>query len=217
MIRTQVGSIELSDRPFRNLLATVRADGKDIKTIREIAEGCNVGIDETLRALLILVQVGIFSPAQDRFETQQAINHCLRLNKEVWDGSIIGQKLRVLASPVTASGIRLSRAQQHFLAAWGLGSKVPTQWARFAWSALERENTSVSASSPTSALLGARLLRKALVFDKLIPIYTGLGFLGTCQDSHVLSMAPIPPSIDPALSTASVISRRVPKDNSTGF
>ena len=48
-----------------------------------------------------------------------------------------------LASPVIGGGVEVSRFQQMFLAAHARGVKKPEDWARDAWSILQKQNQSL--------------------------------------------------------------------------
>jgi hypothetical protein len=140
---------------------------------------------ETVRATVILVQLGILHPVSDLAVTEQTVAACRAINQEIFDGSPIGQNIRALASPITGGGISLSQAQQLFLVALESGAKFPEQWTHFAWSILAKESMSQQSFNARGTPLGARLLKKALVFQKLLPVLVGLDLLpGLVSHAH---------------------------------
>src|SRR4029077_11949430 len=105
-------------------------------------------------ALLILVQLCIFPTVQQPLGTPEALNSCRRLNREILDGSPMGQRLKALASPVIGGGIPLGRADHLFLTALRSGAKSPEEWASYAWSGLEKDPARESIAHETGVALG---------------------------------------------------------------
>jgi hypothetical protein len=169
------GSVNLDKPPFNCILASLAEDGYRWKTMRELSDRCLKEDNETseiIRALMILVQLDIVHPVQDQTLIERADQSCRKLNKAIISGRG-GEKLRVLASPLTGGGIYTSRTHLLFLQALRSGEKTPDRWAKVAWEALSKET--VSENAQNSQLQGATLLRQAVLFQKFLPILSCLG------------------------------------------
>jgi hypothetical protein len=178
-INTPAGRIELSESPFGSVIAALAEDGYRLKTVGELAKKCflnEIGNQEIVRALLILVQSGIIHPVQDGGLTDQSTKLCQKLNEEILNQARLGKRITALASPITGGGIPVSRTHQLFLLALLSGAKSPDQWAKFAWHILE-ENASEGRPCISAGLRGATLPREALLFLQSLPILVAMGLI----------------------------------------
>jgi Predicted methyltransferase regulatory domain len=67
---------------------------------------------------------------------QGMLNTRFVLMQAVCKRSLLGNKILVLASPVTGGGVPISRFQQLFLISIKQGKKHPAEWAQLAWGIL---------------------------------------------------------------------------------
>jgi SAM-dependent methyltransferase len=114
-------------------------------------------------ALFALIDSGAVLPVQPRPLGERAAPACMRLNAEILRRSLTDDTIGVLASPVTGSGIPLSRLQRLFLLAWHDGARSPDAWAAFAQRILSTE--------------AAHLMKEALFFQTRLPCLRALGLL----------------------------------------
>ena len=178
-IKTQNGPISLSEAPFGCAVTALAADGNRAKKVRELVERCRrdqVAAADVARAIMILISVGIVHPVQDDLAIQKAVASCRRLNAEILRQSCSGTPLPALASPVTGCGIRMSQIQQLCLVAYQAGAKDPAGWARFALDVLTSPAAKRGARDDPEKWRG-RVLREALSFQIILPIYSTLGLV----------------------------------------
>ena len=114
-------------------------------------------------AVFALIDAGHVLPAQPRALAEQAAPFCARLNAEILRRSLDDDTIAALASPVTGTGIDLSRAQLLFLKALHDGAETPEQWTTFARGILQTETVD--------------LLKEALYFQLRLPALRALGLL----------------------------------------
>lgn len=126
--------------------------------------------EEIVRALLILVDVGIVHPAQQGTRVEQAAAACSRLNAEILRRSVTEDRIQVLASPVTGGGVALSRTERLFLLACQQGARSPDAWAKFAWDAI--------GGNDAGKLPVADILVHALSFQQRLPHLAALKLIG---------------------------------------
>ena len=174
-IESKNRSISLSTAQFRCVLTALAAGGNRAKTVRELSEHCRRQLTgaEVARAVMILISLSIIYPVQRNVAIGDATIYCQKLNEEILRQTSMGKQLSALASPLTGSGIQMSRAQQLCLKAYRAGAKTPDEWARFAWNTIAGEGQDETDGDPRGA--GERLLREALLFQLTLPIYCALG------------------------------------------
>jgi SAM-dependent methyltransferase len=110
----------------RAVLERLAADGYRPKALPDVPR----------EQLYDLVDAMLVQPVQPAAATQQARAACTRLNDEILRRSRDGDTIRVLASPVTGTGIPVSRAERLFLLAMRDGAATPQHWVTFARQAM---------------------------------------------------------------------------------
>ncbi|MFZ3177316.1 MAG: class I SAM-dependent methyltransferase [Methylovirgula sp.] len=176
-INTPDGSIGLTTPLFARVLTALAADRYRAKTVRELIEQCcepQLTTADVIRAVMILISADIVHQVQEKVVIEDAAPACQKLNKEILQHTSLVSRVPALASPLTGSGIRMSRSQQLCLMAYRAGAKSADEWARFAWNRISEKGRHHETDADLGGL-GARVLREALLFQLALPIYCALG------------------------------------------
>ena len=162
-ISTPVAEIKLGDPPFHKIIVCL---GEDAYRPKRLDRLVGTGHD-ALRALLTLIDAGIVYPAQPRALADEAVAACVRLNDEILRRALAGDTIKALASPITGTGVPVSRHQRLFLLARQRGANSADEWAKFA----------LDAYGPDARPGTAEILKEAVFFQTRLPCYRALGLI----------------------------------------
>ena len=110
---------------------------KTLAEIEQAVAGKGIAFNAIVGAVMVLIGVGHVAPAQAPDAAAAARKRTDRLNAYLLDAARSKGQVAHLASPITASGVQLSRFQQLFLLALRQGRRAPSDWAEFAWQFLQ--------------------------------------------------------------------------------
>jgi SAM-dependent methyltransferase len=116
-----------------------------------------IGMPTLVPAVMLLISMGVLLNAQEDAQIQEAAPRTRRLNAAICEQARHDDTLQFLASPVSASGIRVPRLPQLFLLARLHGLQDPAQWAEFASVAL-RASLAANAAAMAAPAAGADAL-----------------------------------------------------------
>ncbi len=162
--RTPVATLEFGAPPFRNIIDALGAEPCRPRSLEELVEECSsgqIGKEEILRALMVLVEADVVYPAQPRARIDEAATACAKLNAEILRRSLTEDRIHALASPVTGGGVPVSRIQQLFLLARKQGARSPDAWAQFCLDATGRNDDDQTRVTD--------VLKEALYFQQRLP------------------------------------------------
>lgn len=133
------------------------------KTLREISAALPyLDISFLIQAMTIFIGIGQVSPAQGPAEAAAAKPRTDALNDLLIKRAVCGRQVDFLASPVTGTGIAVSRPEQLLLWAIRLGLKAPEEWAAHVGQTLQAQGEVVG---PASNEFIAGLLSQAKEFS----------------------------------------------------
>ncbi len=174
-----LGEATLSESIYNPILDSL-SDYKP-KTLGQLEHALrNKGISfsQLLQAVMVLTGSGHLFAAQDDIVIGKAKQHTLKLNTYLINKARGSSDISFLASPVTASGIPVSRFQQLFLLALNDGKKQPAELAEFVWSILAIQGQKIlkdGKTLETEVENLAELTEQAIVFiGKQFPILKAL-------------------------------------------
>jgi hypothetical protein len=131
--------------PLLDLLADNRP--KSLKQLAMALPADKITPQQLLEALLVLIGGGAVAPVQDDAAIARARQSCQQLNGFVASQSLATNDIQHWASPVTGSGIEISRFDQLFIAACAQGEKTPEDWSRSVWKILKSQNQKIVATN----------------------------------------------------------------------
>jgi hypothetical protein len=106
---------------------------KSLRFLRQNPSCKHIHPGQFVQTIRLLIGAGQLHSVQPRTAVAQAANSCKALNRQVLERTAFGkEKLNVLASPVTGSGVPVSPEHAVFLRAQLLGLKTPEEWAEHA-------------------------------------------------------------------------------------
>ena len=147
-----LGKVGLREDIFRPVIEALAAGDGAPKRIGELAEQpalMALPPGALIEAITVLVGGGRAAQVEDTDliltpeDVEIAQPRCQRLNSHLIERSRVSGDVTWLASPVIGGGVEVSRFQQMFLAARARGVKKPEDWARDAWSILQKQNQSL--------------------------------------------------------------------------
>ena len=100
-------------------------------------------IDGFSRQTCVELGLGHLSPAREEAQVAKAAKTCQRLNAHLMNKALSSDDVNYLVSPVTGSGIAVTRFQQIYLLAAQQGRKTPAEWAAFAWDIVSAQDRRV--------------------------------------------------------------------------
>jgi len=175
-----LGEATLTESVYQPLLSFM-ADHR-LRTVKEIHEAVHAqGVtDGQLRqAVLVLAGLGHLLPVQEEAVVATAAPRAALLNQQLIKKSRSQADIGFLASPLTGSGVHVSRFEQLFLLAIAEGAEDPSQWAAMAWAVLSQQGQCIIKGGVTleSAEQNlAELNAQAVAFkDSKLPILKALG------------------------------------------
>jgi hypothetical protein len=182
-----LGEATLTESVYQPLLSLM-ADHR-VRTVKEMHDAVHtqgVSYEQLLQAVLVLAGsssslagLGHLLPVQDEAVVAAAAPHAALLNQQLMKKSRSQADIRFLASPLTGSGVHVSRFEQLFLLAVAEGANDPAQWAATAWAVLSQQGQRIIKDGVTleSAEQNlAELNAQAVVFkDTKLPILKALG------------------------------------------
>jgi hypothetical protein len=138
-----LGKVGLREDIFGPVIEALAAGDGAPKRIGDLAEQAAIMAlppGALIEAITVLVGAGRAHPAQSPEDIEIAKPRCQRLNAHLIERSRVSGDVTWLASPVTGGAVEATRFQQMFLAARARGLKKPEDWARDAWSILQKQN-----------------------------------------------------------------------------
>ncbi len=154
------------------------------RTIGEIEQALSqhaITLAQLHEACLLLADKGALANAHDASVVAQRRPQTDRLNRRLLRQARGAGQVTALASPVTGSGIVVSRFQQLYISAIADGKQQPAEWAYHAWQVLKASQQAISKQGV--ALVGdeqnlAELTLQATEFrDQKLPLLRALGIV----------------------------------------
>lgn len=130
----------------------------EIKSLGQIenhfaASGMNLSsqlsFGQLKQAMILLVGSGQVGVVQPEAKIKKAMKSSQALNNALLDKALSGYDLGVLASPVTAGGVKANRFQQLFLDAIREGISEPDLWAEAAWRIFSAQGVRLTTNDKT--------------------------------------------------------------------
>lgn len=145
-----MGEITLQEETYKPLLEALAADNYRPKSIRELSARIpNLG--SLIQAIIILVSCNHLAPVRNDKVTSESSRYCTALNRHLLSLTRAGAGTNFLVSPLTGTGIPVSRIHQFFITALVSGEKKPEGWAAYAWKSMQE--------------LGQRLLKEGKTIE----------------------------------------------------
>lgn len=175
-----VGEVNLPEQIYRPIIDALAQDSYAPKTLADIAARAKLHelpLDQLISAMLILVGTDHVCPAQPA--TAQARERCSALNEHLCEHARGSSNIRVLASPVTGTGISVDRFHPLFLLAQRRGHHSPADQAAFAWKVLSAQGQRLVKGSSVLATAEQNLAelteRAAQLANGRLPLLKALG------------------------------------------
>jgi len=138
------GQAQVQEEVYAPILDELARNNHAPKTFGEIVEALpKIGFGRAAQAILLLVGAGHVSPAQAANVAQEVKPRCQALNKHIIRLSESTADVGVLASPVTAGAVNVTRMEQIFIAALGAGKNDAKAIAKAAWGVLKPQGHKV--------------------------------------------------------------------------
>ena len=106
---------------------------KALGEIEQVLSNKRITLPTLLQTAMMLTGAGYLELAQDEHVTSQVKPRTDKLNAHLIHKARGSGEINFLASPVTGTGVAVSRFQQLFLQAIREGREHPVDWAQFAW------------------------------------------------------------------------------------
>src|SRR6185312_3986510 len=172
--------VELQKEIYEPLIAALASNGHSPKTLGwimdQLARG-SVTQRQLIEALLVLVGTKLVEPAGEA--TKPARQRCAALNRHICELARSGDEIARMASPVTGSGISVTRDQQLFVLAMQRGLKLPAEQAAFMWKILAAHGQNIVKDGKeltTAEENLAELTARATAFaQEHLPIFKAVG------------------------------------------
>lgn len=133
-----LGEAGLQEQVYRPFIDAFAADHYAPKLLRSV--GAHLPWGQLHQMVAILSHMGALAPCHSEEVERSVRARCKALNRHLCERARYGGELASLASPVTGSGVGVSRFSQLFLLARDQGHKQPADWARFAWKWISEQN-----------------------------------------------------------------------------
>lgn len=150
-----------------------------LQDIENSVGGRGITLAQIVKAVTLLVSMGVLLNAQDDTQIRAAQPSADRLNAAICEQARHHGEVQFLVSPVSGSGVFMSRVAQLFLLARLHHMQQPAQWAEFAEAALREASQSAHAAAGAPADAGASaadLASKAHRFAQVhLPVLQALG------------------------------------------
>ncbi|OFA01817.1 class I SAM-dependent methyltransferase [Duganella sp. HH101] len=117
---------------------------RSIGDIEQALSGNGIVLTQLHEACLLLADKGALANAQDPSVTARRRPQTARLNQRLLRQAYDGGEVSSLASPVTGSGVAVSRFQQLFINAIAEGKQQPSEWAYYVWQILKASRQTIS-------------------------------------------------------------------------
>jgi Predicted methyltransferase regulatory domain/Methyltransferase domain len=181
-VTTGLGELQLRPEIYGPLADALFLNGQSPKTMEELSKlPCfeSLPFSSVIEAISLLIGVGCVYPVQSEHGAQGAIERAQRLTAHILQQSRLSAHLGSLPSPLTGTGISVSRFEQLFLAERAKGVEDPAQWAAAVWAILEAQSQRIVKDSnviESSEDNLAELVRQANAFqESRLPILLNLG------------------------------------------
>jgi hypothetical protein len=184
-VSTTLGELQLRPEIYGPLADALFADDMRAKNMRELSELPAFGtlaFSSVIEAVTLLVGIGCIQPLQSEAGALGASERCKRLSDYTLGQARLSAQLGSLPSPVTGTGIAVSRFEQLFLLEREKGVTDPSLWAQAVWDILEAQSQRIVRDSniiesPEENI--AELVRQAETFnEQKLPILLKLGVCG---------------------------------------
>jgi hypothetical protein len=144
-VKGSLGEANLQEKIYRPIIEVLAEDNLSAKTLAQIAANQKLSAirwPDLIQAILVLTGAGHLHPAQE--PTTRTKAGCAALNKYLYERARSSSAVSYLASPVTGSGIVVSRDHQLFLLAMQQGKKLPADQAAFVWNLISSQGLRVN-------------------------------------------------------------------------
>ncbi len=122
------------------IFSHLRADSYRPKDFRSLVGGDSGMKEEVLVGIVLaMTHSDVIAPCQDAETTARAIPFCRALNRRICAGSLYGQTINVLASPLTGRGQKFDRISQLMLH-YFWENQSDRDLARHVWKTLDSQN-----------------------------------------------------------------------------
>lgn len=181
-VSTGLGELQLRAEIYGPLADALFSDDGAPKTMGGLAALPvfeSLPFASVIEAVSLLIGVGCVYPVQSEHGAKGAAKRSQQLSAHIIEQSRLSANLAALPSPVTGTGIPVSRFEQLFLAERAKGVDDPAQWASAVWAILEAQSqrlivdNNVIESSEENL---AELVKQANAFNETkLPILRNLG------------------------------------------
>jgi SAM-dependent methyltransferase len=181
-VKTTLGDMSLDAdvyRPLIDALAETTAIPTPIADLEVRVGTSGVSLDKLLEAIVVLLSRGEVELAHDEATMHQVAPRTRALNQWLIDSSPLRRDIKVLASPLTGTGIRVSRFGPLFLRSWQGGKKDAGACMKETWALLANDiKLSRQDGFVESEAKIARKMAFARTFpEKMLPVLKSLGIV----------------------------------------
>lgn len=180
-IHRALGEVALDEALYKPLIDLLADDDYAPKSLDAICASPSMQAKrfvQVAEALMILTGMGHVSPTQDGETVERVGANCNALNTHIFHLALYDNKIRVLASPLTGTGVAVNRFEQLFLLARQNGNLAPDSWADFAWSVLRANGQTVlkegSLLHGEEANVAELRVQATSFFQRRLPIFRAL-------------------------------------------
>jgi hypothetical protein len=176
-ISGEVGLTEAVYRPILDALSGYQP--RTIAAIEQSVQHRDIGFQQVLQAMMILVGKGDVAATQPDERIDAARGSSARLNRWIVGNARGSGQIHHLASPVTGGGIGANRWEQLFLLARADGKSKPAEWAASAWATVSAQAQRVVENGKTLETPEENLKHitdeAASFAEKRLPAFRALG------------------------------------------
>jgi hypothetical protein len=181
-VKTTLGEMSLDAdvyRPVIDALAETTGIPAPIADLEVRVGASGVSLDKLLEAIVVLLGRGEVELAHDEATMQQVAPRTRALNQWLIDSSPLRRDIKVLASPLTGTGIRVNRFGPLFLRSWQGGKKDAGACMKETWALLANDiKVSRRDGFVESEAEIARKMKFARSFpEKMLPVLKSLGIV----------------------------------------
>ena len=189
-VQGALGEMSLQEQVYLPLISALAEEQYRPKTFAELVahpQLKEINFAGLNQALAILVGKGNVSPVSQYANDTTAKNNCHRLNTVLCEKAHYNGDVSVLASPITGSGIGVSRFQQMFMTAHQRGHTTANGMAEYAWNILNQQGQRLikdqkTLETDTENL--AELVMQANSFIAAMPLFNALGINIAKVENH---------------------------------
>jgi len=179
------GEMTLQEAVYKPVIEAFAEKDLAPRTLREAMQDPRfkpISMAQRIQAIQVLAGAGYLHTAQSPEATAKVAKRCKALNTHLLARARYSDQVETLASPVTGTGIPVTRIQQLFLHSQQLGGKKTSDWTRFAWDALTAQGQRIvkdgkTVETPEDNMKEIQLQADAFQTSRM-PLLKALGIAG---------------------------------------